>query len=176
MDPLTRVARRHAAPMLDPKPGQVLIKSTPSLGRMLEWRKGRSVVDHDMPDHLRKEHVRRDADIFIKWMEKEDGARYRGQIRVYGPFPHFEAQQPDVQVGDRGGTRQVARSIATDTSNNGKEDYVIEALFDVPETIQEIPTYLAQDLFNKRTDLRPLRERDWKGATNGFRTYKSRNA
>ena len=170
-------ARKYAAPMVDPKAGMPLIKSVPSLGRMLEWRKGRSVVDEDMPDHLRKEHVRRDTEIFIKWMEKEDGARFRGQVRVHGPFPHFEANTaPVMQTGDRGGTRQLARSIVADTSNNGKEDYVIECLFDVPEAINEIPTSLALDLFSKGTpNLRPLREKDFRGRIDGIREYRSRN-
>ena len=176
MDALSRVARRHAAPMLSPASGLPLIKSTPSLGRMLVVRRGRSVVDADMPAGLREAQVKRDTEIFIKWMEKEDGARFRKLVSITGPTPHLEHRPPDVQVGDRGDSRLVARSLAQDISN-GKESYEIACLFDVPEGITEIPTDLAADLFRKgKPNLRPLRERDWKGKIDGFREYRSRNS
>ena len=154
--------RRHAVPLLGPSPGLPLIKSVANLGRRLEWRKGRSVVDADMPEEQRKSHVYRDFGIFVEWMEKEDGAHYRNQVTLSGPFPHFEAKPNDVQIGDRGGRREVARNLQIDVGNNGKEDYIIEALFDVPEYVTEIPTAIAQDIFGTRADLRPLRAKDWR--------------
>lgn len=165
--PQIAAGRRTAAPMLAPSSGLPLIKSVPSLGRMLVWRKGQSVVDADMPEEMRKRHTYEDFLKFVAWMEKEDGARYRGEVRISGPFPHFEPHPNDVQIGDRGGTREVARSIVEDTSNNGKEDYIIEALFDVPEFINEVPTELAMDLLAKgESGIRPLREREWRREAN----------
>lgn len=158
-----KAARRHAAPMLVPTPGVPLLRSTPSLGRMLEWRRGRSTVDAEMPESYRKEAVRRDTDIFIRWMEKEDGAHFRGQVRLEGPIPHLEVHQNDTQTGDAGGHREIARNLARDSLGNGKEDYIIWCLFDVPEGITEIPTDLAIDLFAKgKQNVRPLRTNDWR--------------
>lgn len=155
-------ARRHATPIVSPSTGLPLIKSTVSLGRRLEWRKARDTVDEDMPEDLKKRHVYEGFLTFVKWMEKEDGAHYRDQVKVTGPFPHFEAKQPDIQVGDRGATRPVARRIDDDVGGNGKEDYIIEALFDCPEYINEIPTDLAVDLFGKgKPGLAPLRQNEW---------------
>ena len=162
--------RRHAVPIVPPSPGLPLIKNTCSLGKHLMWRKGRSTIDEDAPEEVKKKHVLRDAQIFIEWMWKEDRAEFKGRMKVSGPFPHFEAKPPDVQVGDRGGTRLRARSIITDTAPSGKEDYIIEALFAVPEYVSEIPTDLAMELFGRpggRPGLRPLREREWRGITHG---------
>lgn len=167
--------RRHATPIVTPQAGMPLIKSTPSLGRMLEWRRGRSVVPSDMPDHERKRKVYDDFQIFVRWMEKEDGAHYRGQVKVHGPFPHFEAHEPDTQYGDNGDSRKVARSIVEDTAPSGFEDYVIEALFDCPEGITEVPTDLALDLANQgkvkllreQIDGRGQRNRDWREVIRG---------
>lgn len=112
--------RRHAVPIVAPKGGLPLIKNTISLGRRLEWRKGLSTVDEDMPEDLRKRHVWEDFQRFKVWMEKEDGAHFRGKVKVTGPYPHFTPRPNDVQVGDRGGTREVARSIVEDTSGSGQ--------------------------------------------------------
>jgi hypothetical protein len=160
-------ARRHAPPIVAPAPGLPLIKNTASLGRMLEWRRGRSVCDEDMPPDLKERHILRDLDIFIKWMEKEDGAHFRGVWRREGPFPHTEFRRNDVQVGDQGGKREVARNLIRDSEDTGKEAWILWALFDVPEMIQEVPTSMALDLFKKRSDLRPLREKDWRGVLRG---------
>lgn len=167
-------ARRHAVPIVAPASGLPLIKNTVSLGRRLEWRRGRSTVDADMPEGARKTKVYQDFQIFIEWMKKEDGAHYRNEVHIEGPFPHHEIRRNDVQVGDRGGRREVARSLEQDTKDTGKEDYIIHALFDVPEMITEIPTSLALDLFTQpgklRSDIRPLREKDWRGVIrNGSR-------
>lgn len=165
--PQIAAGRRLAAPMLSPVAGVPLVKSVPSLGRMLVWRKGRSTVDVDMPEDLKKRHTYEDFRKFVLWMEKEDGAHYRGEVKIHGPFPHFEERPNDIQVGERGATREVARSIIEDTAPSGKEDYVIEALFDVPEMINEIPTDLAIELFGDgKGGIRPLRENEWKREAN----------
>lgn len=158
-------ARRHAVPLVPPVKGLPLIKGTPTLGRMLEWRRGRVTVDCDMPIERKKRAVFDGMKVFLEWMRKEDRAEYRGKAKVYGPYPHFNAQPPSVQVGDRGGKRLVARQVAQDLGGDGKEDYVIEALFSVPEYINEVPTELAQRMFSQsggRPGLRPLRDREWK--------------
>lgn len=159
-----KALRRLAEPMVAPRAGAPLIKSVPSLGWMLVERKGTSTVPDDMPEELRKRHVYRDFLIFCEWMRKEDGAEYvEGTVRVEGPFPHFEPKEPDTQYGDNGAHRKVGRSIVADTSNTGKEDYKILAVFRVRERMQEIPTELALDLFDKgRPGLRPLRGREWR--------------
>lgn len=158
-----KALRRHAAPLLTARSGSPLIKSSAALGRRNEWRKGLSTVDADMPEDLRKKKVYQDFLVFRDWMKKEDGAHFLGKVKVSGPFPHFDPHEPDIQYGDSGGSRKVARSIERDTQNNGKEDYVIEALFNVPEYITELPTDLAVELFgNGRPGIRPLREREWR--------------
>ena len=170
MDPLQRAARKHASPMLPPASGVPLLKTTASLGRRLEWRKGRSrpipqewTTEGDPAYNQARVHAQLlgDLGIFIQWMEKEDRAHYRGKYYLEGPQAHFTPKPPDTQHGDAGGTRKVARNLMADTEA-GLVDYIIWALFDVPEYITEIPTELAQELFlNGRPGLRPLRGREW---------------
>ena len=167
--------RRHAAPMLAPKSGLPLIKSVPSLGRRAEWRKGSIDVEVGMSEAQRKERIRWATGVFFDWMKKEDGAQYiPNTLRVHGPFPHFDPHEPDTQYGDAGGKRQIARKLSRDLPE-GKEDYVIEACFNCPEFIQEIPTELAQQLFadpRRQSDIRPLRSNEWK--KDGARTWSPR--
>ena len=162
-------ARRHAEPMLTPAAGLPLIKRTPTLGRMLEWRRGRSTYPKEYTEGQRKAHLLHDLDIFIKWMEKEDRAHYRGTYYFDKPSIHFEPRGPDTQYGDKDergirASRKVARQLSKDAPlESDYEDTLIWALFDVPEYITELPTDLALDLFAKgRPDLRPLREREWR--------------
>jgi hypothetical protein len=162
---LSSALRRHAVPIVDPTAGGPLIKRTVDLGWMKERRKVRVPMDDDFPQDRRKEFLRKMAQQFIDEETRIDGARYSGGMEIQGPFPHFDPHEADTQVGDRGATRPVSRSIKDDTSENGKEDYVLEALFIVPEYVNEIPTSLAMDLFTKpggRPGLRPLREKDWR--------------
>jgi hypothetical protein len=105
--------------------------------------------------------------VFCDWMWKEDRAYPIAGVkpRITGPIAHLDARPPDVQHGDAGGTRLVARNLLADASGNGKEDYVIEVLMSVPEYISEIPTDLATELWSQpggRPGLRPLREQEWK--------------
>jgi hypothetical protein len=163
MDPLIKAGRRHAAPMLTPASGLPLIKSVPSLGRRVEVRRGRSTVPSAMAPVDKKRKVYEDLHIFIQWMAKEDKARFHKVLAIEGPFPHLEVKPNDVQHGDKGGQREVARSLAADTSNPEYEDYILVCEFDAPEYINEIPADLAAELFAKgRPGLRPLREREWK--------------
>ena len=158
--------RRHAVPVAQPVAGIPLVKSTVNLGRTLDTRRVRVPMDFDFPQAWRKALLFKKARQFIDEERRCDGAEYRGGMKIEGPFPHFEPHEPDVQVGDRGGRRPVARSLAADTSDLGTIDYVLEAVFSVPERINEIPTALAHELFDRpggRPGLMPLRERDWRG-------------
>lgn len=121
-------------------------------------RKARFEVDDDMPEEKRKAFGKQMFERFVTWMRAEDGAEWDGQHpTVEGPYPHFDAHEPDMQHGDRGGTRPVARSMQEDLTGTGKEDYVIIASFWVREKIQELRTPMALDLFAKnRPGVRPV--------------------
>lgn len=180
MDPLALAARRFAEPMVSPTSGLPLIKSTPSLGRMLQWESARVM---DVPVEWTRERKRARLfaalDEFIKTMAKDAGhPRFEKKFYFEGPFPPFHAKPPDIQVGDRGGTRPVARSVERDTDwESDVEDWKVWALFNMPEGITEIPSDLAAELFAKgKPNLRPLREKEWRKVPDGFRTYRSRNA
>lgn len=163
--PQVKALRRLAVPNLAPVSGLPLIRSTPSLGRYPKWDKGRSVIPAGMTDEQRKRCVYQDFLKFVKWMEDEEDAQYLGEVRVSGPEPHFEPRPNDIQVGDRGASRETARNIEEDVQQESEfVDYVIECLFSFPERVTEIPTQLAVDIFGKgqRPDLRPLRERDFR--------------
>ncbi len=163
---LSSALRRHAVPITDPVAGTPLIKRTVDLGWMVERRKARVPMEQDFPHDRRKDVLFQKAEQFIEEELRLDGARYHGGMQIHGPFRHFDPHAPDEQVGDRGGKRPVARSVETDTAENGQEDYVLEADFIVPEYVNEIPTSLAMNLFARpggRPGLRPLRERDWEG-------------
>lgn len=163
-------ARRHAVPISEPRAGTPLIKSTVKTGWMLDTRRVRVPMDEDFPQERRKEFLRLAANQFIKEELKIDGAKYRGAMKVEGPFPHIEMHEPDTQVGDRGGKRLRARSLAKDTQDTGKVDYLLSATFIVPEYINEIPTDLATELFTQpggRPGLSPLRANEWRGLARG---------
>ena len=121
-------------------------------------RKARFEVDADMPDDKRKAFGKEMFERFVKWMQAEDGAQWDGQMpTIEGPYPHFDAQEPDVQRGDNGASRPVARSVQEDLTGTGKEDYVIIASFWVREKIQELPTATALSLFDTgRPGVRPV--------------------
>ena len=121
-------------------------------------RKARFEVDADMPEDKRKAFGRQMFERFIKWMQAEDGAKWEGNHpTIEGPYPHFDAQEPDVQYGDNGGSRPVARNLQEDLTGTGKEDYVIIASFWAREKIQELRTPLALDLFAQgRAGIRPI--------------------
>lgn len=174
-NPYLDAAAKHAAPILAPTAGLPLIKSAPSLGWRVEWRRGRSrPLDRDMPEGQRKREVLRDLQTFVAWMEKEDGAQWiktaadgTPGIKLLGPFAHFEARKPDLQQGDAGGSREVARSVMRDTEpeDGGRVEYEIHCLFRVREAVTELPTSLALDLFSQpggRPGIRPLRDREWR--------------
>lgn len=121
-----------------------------------------STFDADMPDHLLKKALYEDFRTFVQWLNKESGANFRKLVRIEGPTPHIGYAPNRVQVGDRGGTREVARNLLADSSDTGKVDYRTYCLFDAPEFINEIPTDLAVDIFDKgRPGLRPLRDKEW---------------
>jgi len=157
-------ARRHAVPIVTPTNGGPLIKRTVELGWMQERRKVRVPLDAEMPVEVRKAHLFRMARQFVDEELRLDGAVYRGGMAVHGPFPHFDPHENDVQVGDRGKRRPLARDVREDTGDLSKVDYVLEATFAVREHITEVPTSLALEMFTKpgsRPGLRPMRENEW---------------
>jgi hypothetical protein len=167
--------RRHAAPMLPPVSGLPLIRSVPSLGFRAEERKANCDVEVGMSPDQRKARVKWGVEVFLAWMKKEGAEYIHDTLRVEGPFPHFDPKEPNTQYGDAGGKRKVARKLGDDLPE-GKEDYVIIAMFKVREALQEIPTELAQQLFadpNRQSHIKPLREREWRKS--GARTWSQRN-
>lgn len=163
--------RRFAVPIGQQAAGTPLVKSTVKLGWMVERRKVRVPLDFDFPLGRRKDFLFRAARQFIAEELKIDGARcYPKTMRIHGPFPHFDPHPPDIQVGDQGGRRPVARSVAKDTTDNGRIDYVLEADFLAPEYVSEVPTDLAMQLFTQRggrPGLMPLRSKEWRGLAQG---------
>lgn len=138
--------------------GSPQIRSVPTLGWLKVKRKARFAVDDDMPDEQRKREMYRNFQRFTAWMKKEDGAEWDGQIpEIHGPYPHFDAKPPDMQYGENGASRPVARNVQEDLTGNGKEDYVIIASFWVRERITEVRSTLADDVIGK-PGIRALRE------------------
>lgn len=119
----------------------------------MEWQqvmiKGTIDVESSLSDASKKKRVYWGVQRFIEWMRKE-GHKFQGGITLHGPFPHMDFKPPDTQTGDRGATRKVARSIEEDMKDNGKEDYVVEAVFLTRETIRELPTDVALEVVGKR--------------------------
>lgn len=145
--------------------GLPLIKRTVELGWMLERRKVRVPMDSSIPVERRKAILFRSARQFIEEEARLDRAQYRGGMEVHGPFPHFEPRENREQVGDRGGRRPLANDVREDTGDLSKVDYVLEAVFAVRESIAEVPTALATEMFTQpggRPGLRPLRDREWR--------------
>ena len=124
--------------------------------------RGTATVDADMPEWLRKRHIKQAAEKFIQWMNKEEGAIWDGSLPdVQGPIPHFDIHEPDVQYGENGAQRPIARSVQEDLTGNGKEDYHIIASFWARERITEVRTPVAQELFAAgKAGVRPFRERN----------------
>ena len=127
--------------------GSPQIRSVPQMGWTKVRRKGTATVDADMPDGLRKKHVKQAFERFVWWMKQEDGAEWDGRLPVIqGPSPHFDIKQPDVQYGDNGASRPVARNLQEDLTGTGKEDYHIIASFWVRERITEVRTEFVSDI------------------------------
>ena len=142
--------------------GSAQIRSVPSLGRVKVRRSGRATVDSDMPDELRKRHVKQAFEKFVQWMNAEDGAVWDGtRPEIQGPLPHFAIKEPDVQYGDNGASRPIARNLQEDLTGSGKEDYIIIASFWAREQFTELRTSVAEDLFaTGKAGVRPFRERN----------------
>ena len=127
--------------------GSPKIRSVPSLGWVKVRRKARFEVDDDMPEEARKAFGRQMFERFVQWMKAEDGAEWDGHMPdIEGPYPHFDAKPPDVQYGDNGASRPIARNVQEDLTGTGKEDYVIFASFWVRERITEVRSDMADGL------------------------------
>lgn len=130
--------------------GSAQIRSVPTLGWVKVKRKARFAVDDDMPDEQRKREMLWNFHRFVAWMKKEDGAEWDGQMPdVNGPYPHFDAKPPDVQYGENGASRPIARNVQEDLTGTGKEDYVIIASFWVREKIQEVRSSIADQVIGQ---------------------------
>jgi len=152
-----RLARKHAASIVPATPGLPLIRSTPNLDYQLVRLKGTIDVEEGLAPETAKKRVYWGFKRFVEWMRKE-GHQYRGGLQITGPFPHMEYQTEDTtQTGEQGTERPVARSVEDDLGGNGKQDYVIEGNFLVRETIQEVPTSIAEDVLGKR-GIRAMRD------------------
>ena len=149
---------RKWAPSIGGSPN---IRSVPDLGYVKVRMQGTATVDADMPDELRKKHVKQAFEKFVQWMKAEEGAIWDGTLpEIQGPLPHFAIKEPDVQYGDNGASRPIARSVQEDLTGSGKEDYKIIASFWAREKITEVRTSVAEELFaSGRPGVRPFRER-----------------
>ena len=92
----------YATPLLPVKSGLPLIRSTPNLGWQAVRIRGRVDVGKSLKMEAKKKRIYWGFKRFVEWMEKE-GHRYRGKLRITGPFPHADLKEPNTQVGDRGG-------------------------------------------------------------------------
>lgn len=160
-------ARKHAVPIVTPSAGGPLIKSTPNTGWMLEKRAASFTVDAEaVVTDKQKRHAENIAmKQFIEEEARLDGAKFFSKRPYQATWhPAVNYQPPNIQKGDRGGQRPVARSLAQDVDYS-KMACRLEAWFIAPEYINEIPTSLAMELFTKpggRPGLKPLREKDWR--------------
>ena len=151
---MSKVGRRWAPSLA----GSPQIRSVPEMGWVKVQRKGRFEVDDDMPEDKRKSYGKQMFERFVQWMKAEDGAEWDGNLpTVQGPYPHFNAQPPDMQYGDNGASRLVARNVQEDLTGTGKEDYVIIASFWVREQVQELRSPVAEEVVG-RGGIRALRE------------------
>ena len=140
--------------------GSQHIRSVPAMGWVKVRRKARFEVDDDMPEEKRKAYGKQMFERFIMWMKAEDGAEWDGKRpSIEGPYPHFDAKEPDVQYGDNGASRLVARNVQEDLTGTGKEDYVIFVDFWVRERITEVRSAQAADVVGM-PGVRAFRERD----------------
>lgn len=138
--------------------GSAQIRSVPTLGLLKVRRRGTATVEADMPEFLRRKHLKQAFEKFVSWMKREDGAEWDGALpELKGPFPHFAIKEPDVQYGDNGASRPIARNVQEDLTGSGKEDYHIIASFWVREQITEVRTAVAQELFaTGKQGVRPI--------------------
>jgi hypothetical protein len=142
--------------------GSPQVRSTAPLGFVKVRRRSRFEVDDDMPEPALRHYARQMFDRFVLWMKAEDGAEWDGSKPVItGPVAHFEAQAPDVQWGEGGVSRPIARNVQQDMSGSGRVDYFIETAFWVRERIVEVRSSVAESLFaTQKPGVRPAREND----------------
>lgn len=150
-----------------PLAGDGHIKSTPNLGWHPEKRSASFTVDYDLAanDEVKRRLENHAMGQFIEEEARIDGAKFLARYPFQATWhPYLEYHEADIQRGENGATRPVARSVARDSANTGKWSCRLEAWFMAPDYIQEIPTKLANEigLFEgRRPGLKPLRERRW---------------
>ncbi len=127
----------YAPPLVAPKSGLPLIKSTPDLGYQAVRIRGTIDVEAWLKPETKKKKIRWAFQRFVSWMMKE-GNVYKGDLVIHGPFPHMEFKEPGMQTGDRGGRRQVAQGLKDSLGADDREDYVIEATFVRREEVQMV--------------------------------------
>src|SRR5688572_24325657 len=92
-------ARRHAVPIVAPRAGLPLIKTTVKTGWMLQRRQARAVIPREMPIERVKVELKRMTGQFIKDEFRIDQAEFKGDLKLEGPTPHFTPHENDVQHG-----------------------------------------------------------------------------
>ncbi len=160
----------YAPTLLVPKPGLPLIRSTPDLGYQAVRIRGRIDVEAGLRSAMKKKKLYWAFNRFVNWMEKE-GNRYKGDLSITGPYPHAELKEPDIQTGDRGGQRRVARNLEDDVGQDDREDYVIEATFIRREEVQLVDKDVALAVEGKR-GIRLAQPRDLEGIKSGRDYFK----
>ena len=141
---------RDLAPTLvEPKSGLPLIRSVPDLGWQPVRIKGRIDVESSLKPETKRKRIYWAWKRFVQWLEKE-GAIYKGNLVIKGPFPHAELKEPTWQYGSDGGKRLVARSLTDAIGQDSREDYVMEATFIRKEWVQGIDVDIAAQVVGKR--------------------------
>ncbi|KKL73191.1 hypothetical protein LCGC14_2077380 [marine sediment metagenome] len=157
--------RDYAPPLLPVKSGVPLIRSTPNLGWQAVRIRGRIDVERSLRPETRKKKLYWAFQRFVQWMEDE-GHIYKGDLSITGPYPHAELKEPDLQTGDRGEQRRVARNLKDDVGQGDVDDYVIEATFWARERVQLVDKDVAIKVEGKK-GIRLARPGDLEGIKKG---------
>lgn len=165
-----RQLREFAPPLAEVKAGHTLIRSMPVLGLQRVRRRARDWCDFDMPAARRKEFFRPRWERYVKWREGLGEQLVQKTLRIDGPYPHFDAQEPGTQYGDDGDSRPVGREMLGDIRDNGLLDYFFYAEFIVPERVSIYERQDIEEHIGSR-GVRAFRDRDfardnWTVATN----------
>lgn len=156
-----RQLREFAPPLAEVKAGHTLIRSMPTLGVQKVHRRPRMWCDFDMPKERRKDYFRPFWEKEIALQAKHYKSVYiEGTLRIEGPYPHFDAQEPGTQYGDDGDSRLVGREMTGDIGNSGLVDYYFHSDWWVKERVS---IYERQDIEEHigKKGVRAFRDRDF---------------